>query len=220
MRSSTSLTPAPGISTKTSAKGTTICGSSSRGVASTAKRPEQQRGQDDELGELGVDEGPREAPRESERSGHGPASTRAAIGHPLGALHDDALAGIEPGEDLHPVGLARPHRHQPEPRHPAVVHHVEAGELAPLDEGRRRHQQRLTLPGGEASAAEEARAQRRVRGEIELHRHRPARRVGRRERSRPRGPPASARARRARPATGWRRRTCPMADSPTSASSR
>ena len=38
-RSSTSLTLAPGISTKTSAKGTTICGSSSRGVASTAKNP-------------------------------------------------------------------------------------------------------------------------------------------------------------------------------------
>ena len=36
MRSSTSLIPAPGISTNTSAKGTTIWGSSSRGVASTA----------------------------------------------------------------------------------------------------------------------------------------------------------------------------------------
>ena len=77
MRSSISLIPAPGISTKTSANGTTICGSSSRGVARTAKRPSRSEPSDHELGQLGIDEGLRQPARQAGRAAHDPVATLA-----------------------------------------------------------------------------------------------------------------------------------------------
>ena len=60
----TSSAEAPGICTNTSSIGTTICGSSSRGVCEDAESAEQKRGDDDQRRQLRLNENVRDAARE------------------------------------------------------------------------------------------------------------------------------------------------------------
>ena len=104
-RSSTSCAEAPGICTKTSIIGTMICGSSSRGSFHTAKAPISSDRADQQRREFGGDPRLREAAR----------GTQAALERSLPDLdpravlqiprhrHDDLLARVQAGQNLHRI---------------------------------------------------------------------------------------------------------------------
>src|SRR5690606_33067983 len=94
-RFSTSSAEAPGISTRTSAKGTTICGSSSRGVASSATAPaasEAMRKSTDSLEVMKISTTRAVQPRAGR-----PVSFIAAVRSSLDHHH---VPGGQAGEDL------------------------------------------------------------------------------------------------------------------------
>src|SRR6266496_1872079 len=163
-RSSTSLADAPGICTKTSIIGTTICGSSSRGSMRTAPTPSRIEATTTSGVSLDLMKacasfpaGPSPslitpAPRLFRRWWHTGSglSHSATIVHGCHAINHHLLALFQPRKHFHPVAVNLAGSHQSHACNARLVDHVDAGKLTVLDDSFLENRDGLRLASDEA----------------------------------------------------------------------
>src|SRR5512146_2749651 len=167
-RCSTSADDAPGICTNTSSMGTTICGSSSRGVCHTANPPSSRaammaRGVSFEaMNACATLPAARSVWFISVRHLFAGQFAPARRGH-------QALAARESGENLNIASGRLAQGHVTQRDLPVCADHVHALDLSALQDGSAWDDHRIALAACEANAPEQPGAQARIWRQLELH---------------------------------------------------